>query len=135
MKIRTGFGYDVHKLEEGADFWLGGIKIEHTKGAVGHSDADILIHAICDALDKRRPDRVFGPRRQLIEHVTDRPGHDRRYAIDCSKLMDATEWRPSVDFETGLQKTVDWYLENARWVNRVRDGSYQGERLGLGGTG
>lgn len=50
MKIRTGFGYDVHKLEEGADFWLGGIKIEHTKGAVGHSDADVLIHAICDAL-------------------------------------------------------------------------------------
>lgn len=50
MKIRTGFGYDVHKLEYGADFWLGGIKIEHTKGAVGHSDADVLIHAICDAL-------------------------------------------------------------------------------------
>jgi len=50
MKIRTGFGYDVHKLEEGKEFWLGGIKIEHTKGAVGHSDADVLIHAICDAL-------------------------------------------------------------------------------------
>ena len=50
MKIRTGFGYDVHKLEPGKDFWLGGIKIEHTKGAVGHSDADVLIHAICDAL-------------------------------------------------------------------------------------
>lgn len=50
MKIRTGFGYDVHKLENGADFWLGGIKVEHTKGAVGHSDADTLIHAICDAL-------------------------------------------------------------------------------------
>jgi len=94
-----------------------------------------VVHAICDALDNRLPDGVFGPRRQLIEHVTDRPGHDRRYAIDCSKLMDATHWRPSVDFETGLQKTVDWYLENALWVNRVRDGSYQGERLGLGGTG
>jgi len=50
MKIRTGFGYDVHKLEEGADFWLGGIKVEHYKGAIGHSDADVLIHAICDAL-------------------------------------------------------------------------------------
>lgn len=50
MKIRTGFGYDVHKLETGKDFWLGGIKIEHTKGAIGHSDADVLIHAICDAL-------------------------------------------------------------------------------------
>ena len=50
MKIRTGFGYDVHQLQEGYDFWLGGIKIEHTKGAVGHSDADVLIHVICDAL-------------------------------------------------------------------------------------
>lgn len=50
MKIRVGQGYDVHKLEEGADFWLGGIKIDHTKGTVGHSDADVLIHTICDAL-------------------------------------------------------------------------------------
>jgi 2-C-methyl-D-erythritol 2,4-cyclodiphosphate synthase len=50
MKIRTGFGYDVHQLEEGAEFWLGGIKIDYHKGAVGHSDADVLIHAICDAL-------------------------------------------------------------------------------------
>lgn len=50
MKLRTGLGYDVHQLQEGADFWLGGIKIEHTKGAVGHSDADVLIHVICDAL-------------------------------------------------------------------------------------
>ena len=50
MKIRTGFGYDVHQLKEGKDFWLGGIKIDHVKGAVGHSDADVLIHVICDAL-------------------------------------------------------------------------------------
>lgn len=50
MKIRTGFGYDVHQLKEGSEFWLGGIKVEHTKGAVGHSDADVLIHVICDAL-------------------------------------------------------------------------------------
>ena len=50
MKIRTGFGYDVHQLQDGCDFWLGGIKVEHTKGAVGHSDADVLIHVICDAL-------------------------------------------------------------------------------------
>jgi 2-C-methyl-D-erythritol 2,4-cyclodiphosphate synthase len=50
MKIKVGFGFDVHQLVEGKDFWLGGIKLEHTKGAVGHSDADVLIHAICDAL-------------------------------------------------------------------------------------
>lgn len=50
MKIKTGFGYDVHQLQDGEDFWLGGIKIDHSKGAVGHSDADVLIHVICDAL-------------------------------------------------------------------------------------
>ena len=50
MKVRTGFGYDVHQLAEGEEFWLGGIRVEHNKGAVGHSDADVLIHAICDAL-------------------------------------------------------------------------------------
>jgi dTDP-glucose 4,6-dehydratase len=93
-----------------------------------------VVQAICDALDKRHPEPSFGPRRQLIKHVADRPGHDRRYAIDCNKLMDETGWRPSVDFETGLQRTVDWYLENNTWVERVLDGSYQGERLGLSGA-
>jgi dTDP-glucose 4,6-dehydratase len=66
--------------------------------------------------------------------VTDRPGHDRRYAIDCSKLMQDLHWRPSMDFESGLEQTVDWYLEHSEWIERVRDGSYQGERLGLGGA-
>jgi dTDP-glucose 4,6-dehydratase len=93
-----------------------------------------VVRAICDALDERMPDTSHGSRRQLIEHVTDRPGHDRRYAIDCNKLMAATGWQPSVDFETGLQRTVDWYLANSGWLDRVRDGSYQGERLGLGDT-
>jgi dTDP-glucose 4,6-dehydratase len=93
-----------------------------------------VVRAICDALDNRLPDPSAGPRRELIEHVTDRPGHDRRYAIDCNKLMTETAWRPSVDFESGLQRTVDWYLENEAWVRRVQDGSYQGERLGLIGT-
>jgi dTDP-glucose 4,6-dehydratase len=92
-----------------------------------------VVHAICDAIDKRRPEPSFGSRSQLIKHVADRPGHDRRYAIDCSKLMNRTDWRPSVDFDTGLQRTVDWYLENDTWVERVRDGSYQGQRLGLRG--
>jgi dTDP-glucose 4,6-dehydratase len=67
----------------------------------------------------------------LIRNVAYRPGHDRRYAIDCSKLMESLDWRPSMDFESGLAQTVDWYLENPGWVSRVRDGSYQGERLGL----
>jgi dTDP-glucose 4,6-dehydratase len=90
-----------------------------------------VVEAICDALDRRLPDAAAGPRRALIRHVEDRPGHDRRYAIDCSKLMGSLGWRPSVEFETGLEHTVDWYLTHAEWVARVRDGSYQGERLGL----
>jgi dTDP-glucose 4,6-dehydratase len=94
-----------------------------------------VVHGICDALDQRRPDATRGPRRNLVEHVTDRPGHDRRYAIDCSKLKQELGWQPSVSFEYGLAGTIDWYLENAEWIQRVRDGSYQGERLGLTGTG
>lgn len=91
-----------------------------------------VVQAICDVLDQRRPDASAGPRRDLIQHVADRPGHDRRYAIDCSKLMGSLGWCPSIDFESGLEQTVDWYLGNPGWIARVRDGSYQGERLGLG---
>jgi dTDP-glucose 4,6-dehydratase len=91
-----------------------------------------VVQAICDIVDQRQPDRSFGSRRSLIEHVADRPGHDRRYAIDCSKLMNDLGWQQTVDFEAGLAQTVDWYLENPVWIERVRDGSYQGERLGLG---
>ena len=90
-----------------------------------------VVHAICDIVDERRPDGQAS-RRELIEHVADRPGHDRRYAIDCSKLMNELGWRQTVDFEAGLARTVDWYLGNPEWIARVRDGSYQGERLGLG---
>jgi dTDP-glucose 4,6-dehydratase len=89
-----------------------------------------VVNAICDAVDLRRPDSN-GPRRSLITHVADRPGHDRRYAIDCSSLQADLGWEPAKTFEDGLQQTVDWYLENTEWIDRVRDGSYQGERLGL----
>ena len=93
-----------------------------------------VVQAICNALDQRCADADAGPRQKLIRHVTDRPGHDRRYAIDCSKLMEDLDWRPSMDFESGLEQTVDWYLDHSEWIERVRDGSYQGQRLGLGGT-
>jgi len=93
-----------------------------------------VVHAICDGLDQRLPDASRGPRRNLVKHVTDRPGHDRRYAIDCSKLSNELGWRPAVNFEQGLAGTIDWYLENTGWVQRVKDGSYQGERLGLKGS-
>jgi len=90
-----------------------------------------VVHGICDGLDQRLPDKSGRRRRELVEYVTDRPGHDRRYTIDCSKLSGELGWRPSVNFETGLERTIDWYLENSEWIRRVKDGSYQGERLGL----
>ena len=91
-----------------------------------------VVHGICNVLAQRLPDESRGRRRELVEYVADRPGHDRRYAIDCSKLSGQLGWQPSVGFENGLEKTVDWYLENLEWIQRVKDGSYQGERLGLG---
>jgi len=93
-----------------------------------------VVQGICDALDQRHPDTARGPRRNLVEHVKDRPGHDRRYAIDCSKLNHELGWQPAVSFESGLARTIDWYLENSEWTRRVQDGSYQGERLGLTGV-
>lgn len=63
--------------------------------------------------------------------MADRPGHDRRYAIDCSKIERELGWRPIVDFEAGLRATMRWYLDNPGWVERVTSGSYRGERLGV----
>lgn len=93
-----------------------------------------VVEAICAALDRGKPAADFGDRSQLIRHVADRPGHDRRYAIDCSKLSQGLGWKPALGFELGLQETVNWYLANPQWIARVRDGSYQGERLGLTGS-
>lgn len=87
-----------------------------------------VVHLLCDLLDERAP--AARPRRELIEFVTDRPGHDRRYAINASRIRDELGWEPSVDFAQGLAKTVDWYLTNRDWWQRIRDGRYRSERLG-----
>jgi dTDP-glucose 4,6-dehydratase len=92
-----------------------------------------VVHLLCDLLDERVP--AGRPRRELIEYVTDRPGHDRRYAIDATRIRDELGWEPSVDFAEGLAKTVDWYLENREWWQRIRDGRYRSERLGVSRTG
>lgn len=84
-----------------------------------------VVQDICDAVDGLRPDGAIGPRRLLINFVTDRPGHDRRYAIDTSKINSELGWRPTENFEGGLRKTVAWYLENTSWVDGVRTGAYR----------
>jgi dTDP-glucose 4,6-dehydratase len=83
-----------------------------------------VVTAICDLVDELRPDASLGPRRKLITFVTDRPGHDRRYAIDASKISRELGWRPVEEFESGLRKTVAWYLEHGAWVENVRTGAY-----------
>ena len=88
-----------------------------------------VVHAVCDLLDEIKPD-AQGSRRRLITYVTDRPGHDMRYAIDASKIKRELGWEPQQTFETGLRKTILWYLENQPWWEAIRSGVYQGERLG-----
>ena len=89
-----------------------------------------VVEAICDALDARQPLPGGGARRDLIAFVADRPGHDRRYAIDAGKIAAELGWRPRESFESGLARTIDWYLDNAWWWEPIRSGRYAGERLG-----
>lgn len=96
----------------------------------GHNEKQNIdvVHTICGILQELRPqERSYG---DLITFVKDRPGHDRRYAIDASKIQRELGWAPEETFETGIRKTVQWYLDNLDWCQRVQDGSYQRERLG-----
>ena len=101
----------------------------------GHNEKKNIqvVEIICELLEERAPQKPSGVSlyRDLIEFVTDRPGHDTRYAIDASKMQSELGWTPEESFETGIRKTVEWYLNNESWWRRVLDGSYQGERLGL----
>ncbi len=91
-----------------------------------------VVHALCDALDQHRPRADGQSRRVQISFVKDRPGHDKRYAIDASKLKRELGWAPTVSFEQGLALTIDWYLANEAWVGKILDGSYRLERIGQG---
>ena len=88
-----------------------------------------VVERICDTLDRLAPDNE--PRRKLIQFVTDRPGHDQRYAIDATKLETELGWQAQENFETGIEKTIQWYLDNPSWWQPLRDKVYGGQRLGL----
>jgi dTDP-glucose 4,6-dehydratase len=90
-----------------------------------------VVTTICAILDEVLPDSIHAPHSSLIEFITDRPGHDLRYAIDASKINQELNWSANENFESGLRKTVEWYLTNETWWKNVMDGSYRGERLGL----
>nr|WP_159466284.1 dTDP-glucose 4,6-dehydratase [Scandinavium goeteborgense] len=98
----------------------------------GHNEKKNLdvVQTICDLLDEIVPKE--GSYRDQITYVTDRPGHDRRYAIDAEKISRELGWKPEETFETGIRKTINWYLQNSKWCQRVQNGSYQRERLGIG---
>ncbi len=83
-----------------------------------------VVKIICDYLDDITPDTDIGPRRKLITFVKDRPGHDLRYAIDCSKIETALGWVPMESFASGIKKTIQWYLDNQRWAARIKSGEY-----------
>jgi dTDP-glucose 4,6-dehydratase len=83
-----------------------------------------VVTTICDLVDEMRPRAAGGPRRDLITYVKDRPGHDRRYAIDARKISSELGWEPAQQFESGLRKTVGWYLDHSSWVENVRTGAY-----------
>lgn len=109
-------------------------KVGETYNIGGHNEKQNIevVLAICSLLEELAPNKPEGVAayKDLITFVTDRPGHDLRYAIDASKIGHELGWKPQETFETGLRKTVHWYLENSEWCQHVQDGSYQRERLG-----
>ena len=110
--------------------------IGETYNIGGHNEKQNIevVRAVCGLLDELHPSIHDGIKKyeELITFVEDRPGHDVRYAIDASKIQRELGWVPQETFETGLRKTVEWYLANEDWWQSVLDGSYQGQRLGLG---
>ncbi|MGG7094073.1 dTDP-glucose 4,6-dehydratase [Shewanella indica] len=106
-------------------------KVGETYNIGGHNEKQNLevVKTICAILDELMPKGT--PYAEQITYVADRPGHDRRYAIDATKMSKEFNWAPDETFETGLRKTVQWYLNNQAWSQRVQDGSYQRQRLGL----
>lgn len=90
-----------------------------------------VVQTICDLLDEMSPRKDGKSYRSQMTFVQDRPGHDKRYAIDASKIQRDLGWKPTETFASGIRKTVAWYLENKEWCRRVQDGTYRGERLGL----
>lgn len=109
-------------------------KIDETYNIGGNNEKTNLqvVESICDLLEELAPDKPAGisKYRDLITFVKDRPGHDKRYAIDASKIKNELDWSPDETFESGLRKTIKWYLDNSKWWERVLSGSYRLERIG-----
>ncbi|MDD3181228.1 MAG: dTDP-glucose 4,6-dehydratase [Alphaproteobacteria bacterium] len=90
-----------------------------------------LIYQVCTILDELMPNAVYRPHKRLITHVEDRPGHDKRYALNYGKLASELDWRPETSLESGLYETVRWYLNNQMWCNAIQGRKYAGQRMGI----
>lgn len=113
----------LHKGEVGATYNIGGnSELKNIE----------VVRQICMILDELRPRDKGDPYADLITYVTDRPGHDLRYAIDATKIQRELDWTPAVDFISGIRKTVEWYLANGQWIKNIQDNVYQQQRLGRG---
>jgi dTDP-glucose 4,6-dehydratase len=108
-------------------------RVGETYNVGGHAERKNLdvVRTLCALLDELAPDPKVGAHESLITFVQDRPGHDFRYAVDASKIERELGWRPAHTFEAGMRETVQWYLANQRWSERVQSGKYRGERLGV----
>lgn len=111
---------------------LEGGRVGETYNVGGDAEREniVVVETLCKLLDERRPREDGQPRFSQVTYVADRPGHDRRYAIDASKLHNELGWSPAHSFEQGMTDTVNWYLSHHAWVDRVLDGSYRLERIG-----
>jgi dTDP-glucose 4,6-dehydratase len=129
--VRDWLYVDDHVRALQAVFERGKVGESYMVGGRSERTNLAVVHIICDTLDRIQPRRDGESYRTQISFVSDRPGHDFRYAIDASKLDRELGWTPLESFETGMEKTIRWYLENRRWWEAIQSGAYRGERLGL----
>ena len=127
IEILKAKGYSTTQVTEQVHRKLDALRKQLPTGA----NLDV-VQALCAILDEMVPGAACGRRENLITFVNDRPGHDLRYAIDAAKLSNELGWRPQETMDTGLRRTVAWYLENRPWWEPIRTGVYSGKRLGLG---
>ena len=107
-------------------------KVGEVYNVGGHNEVKNIdvVNTLCEILDQKTPSKTLGSYKELITFVKDRPGHDMRYAIDASKIASELDWTPAETFETGLNKTIQWYLDNPNWLSEINQ-SYSGQRLGV----
>jgi dTDP-glucose 4,6-dehydratase len=122
--IRDWLWVEDHASAIDAIFHKGRVGESYNVGGLNEWTNIELVRYLCQIMDQKLG-RAEGSSEKLLTYVTDRAGHDKRYAIDASKLEAELGWKPSITFEQGLERTVDWYLENQEWVSKVTSGAYQ----------